>query len=65
MNKTIAAIAAVAACVLLTVCNNAVHGKPGNGLEQFTEGPVTIVWKGDTAEGVKSFQTNNDGKAAY
>ena len=22
----------MAACILLTVCNNAVHGKPGNGL---------------------------------
>jgi len=42
----------------LTLCNNTTHEKRGGGLELFTEGPVTITWKGDQKEEVQSFQAN-------
>jgi hypothetical protein len=57
--KKITAIATITACLFLTVCDNTVHGKRGGGgMEQVTEGPITITWKGDIEEGVQSFQTN-------
>jgi hypothetical protein len=56
--KKITVIAVITACLFLAVCNNAVHEKRPGGLEQFTEGPVTITWNGDLKEEVQSFQTN-------
>ena len=58
MKKAITTAALITACISLTLCNNTNHEKSGNGLEPFTEGPVTIVWKGDRKEEVQSFQTN-------
>jgi len=58
MKKIITAAALFTACISLTVCSNATHEKRGNGLEQFTEGPTTITWKGDQKEEVRSFQAN-------
>jgi len=58
MNKIITAISLFTACISLTLCNNTTHEKRGSGLEQFTEEPVTITWKGDQIEEVQSFQAN-------
>jgi len=58
MKQIITAAALFTACISLTVCSNATHEKRGNGLEQFTEWPTTITWKGDQKEEVRSFQTN-------
>ncbi|MDR0495348.1 MAG: hypothetical protein LBG95_06960 [Treponema sp.] len=54
----IAVIAAIFACLSFTVCKNAIHEERPGGLEQFTEKPVTITWKGDIKDEVQSFQTN-------
>lgn len=58
MKKIITTAALFTVCISLTVCDNTTHEKRGSGLEQFTEGPVTITWKGDQKEEVKSFQAN-------
>ena len=56
MKKNAAFILLAAAFV--TGCGDIIHEKRGTGLEQFTEGPVTIGWTGDKSQGVQSYQAD-------
>lgn len=58
MKISITAVAAITAGIFLTGCGNTIHEKQSNGLEQFTEGPATIIWKDGQEKEVRSFQTN-------